>query len=72
MEKGSGGDDGVDEKVGVDDRLPRSFTLNGALGKFHGGLSARGLGTNPPLNLAHQKIEVKTRTPDTFFCLPYC
>lgn len=47
--------DGVDEKVGVDDRLTRSFTLNGALGKFHEGLSARCLGANPPLNLAHQK-----------------
>ncbi len=65
-------DHGVDENTGVDERLAPAFTLDGTLGKFHEGLSALGLGANPPLNLAHQKIEVKTKTPDTFFYLPYC
>jgi len=34
-------DHGVDEKAGVDERLAQAFTLDGVLGKFHEGLSAR-------------------------------
>ena len=53
--------DGVDEKAGVDERLAGTFALDGALGEFHEGLSARGLGANPPLDLAHQKKSVADR-----------